>query len=580
MQKNDLAFIALLGALSSLLIPGGCGFAQQRMAVNSAEPKTEDTRILALALPQIDPASVIFEVPAQNSMNEHTRNAYIAELAVPAATNSVINAPLMAVSAIPKQNPDLRNAALPSPPVLDGSVGSQKVPDIAMLPEAPQISPAPTGSETTNPSTGPSPAIPQSWNEAFAEKLKARLASFPRHREDELDAIEKFYTETGFKPIWMEETGYTAKAASARLTLDKANEQGLNADAYRIAPSGNSVAERVESEIAFSQTIIRYTRDARGARINPRRISTLITAEPSLPATYSTLTELSASADAGATLEAFQPQQPGFQALRRKLNEIRSAFPSALKQEQDIIANMERWRWLPRDLGASYVMVNIPEYQLRMVRDGTIVHQTKVIIGKTETPTPIFSHNMEYLIVNPYWNIPPSIALKEMLPRLQRDPYALQNRGFEVVRGGKVVDPASINWSAGVKGIGIRQPPGERNALGYIKFMFPNDHAVYLHDTPSRGLFSNATRAFSHGCIRVFEPFKFAETLLSKSNGISEQKLRAMIGGPERYIYLKEKIPVHLVYFTAFVDDSGQLQTRADVYGHHRRVKTALGFSN
>ncbi|MFG1397676.1 L,D-transpeptidase family protein [Roseixanthobacter pseudopolyaromaticivorans] len=258
-----------------------------------------------------------------------------------------------------------------------------------------------------------------------------------------------------------------------------------------------------------------------------------------------------------------------------------AASAHGVDRTADIIANMERWRWLPRDIGATRVMVNIPEFVVRIYDNDREVHETRVVVGKPETPTPLLSHDMEYVVLNPYWNIPPSIARKEMLPKLQADPYFLARQGMEVVRNGRVVDPGSVNWNAGLGGYSFRQPPGERNALGRIKFMFPNNQSVYLHDTPSKALFARDKRAFSHGCIRVQEPLKFGEVIFNLGLGSTEwtdAKIGKMLGGAERYINLKHHIPVHLVYFTAFVEN-GRLQMREDVYGINEKVKAQLGLS-
>jgi len=188
-----------------------------------------------------------------------------------------------------------------------------------------------------------------------------------------------------------------------------------------------------------------------------------------------------------------------------------------------------------------------------------------VIVGKPTTPTPLFSNAMKFIIVNPDWNVPPSIIRKEFMPHLAQDPDYLSRMGFEVfsVHGHLV----------------IRQPPGDRNALGRIKFMFPNPYSVYLHDTPTRGLFAASKRAFSHGCVRVENPFALAETVLGPDSGWSEEKVKRLVGGGERYIYLPEPLPIHIEYFTAFVDDDGHLQMRDDVYGYTRKVDVALGLA-
>ncbi|GGE38651.1 hypothetical protein GCM10007276_14930 [Agaricicola taiwanensis] len=261
------------------------------------------------------------------------------------------------------------------------------------------------------------------------------------------------------------------------------------------------------------------------------------------------------------------------------LNEEISADPVA-----DILVNMERWRWLPRDLGRRHVFVNIPEFHAWVMEDGSAIHDTRVVVGTPANQTPVFSDAIQFLIVNPYWNVPYSIASKEMLPRLQQDPTYLARQGIEVVhvRGNRrrVLDSTAIDWNnVSLKGLYFRQPPGERNALGNIKFMFPNEHAVYLHDTPSRSLFGRSSRAFSHGCVRVEDPFALAEVLLGVENGWSKEKVKRLIGGSERRINLKTPVPVHLAYFTAFVDDGNTLKTHKDIYGHDSRMRAALGLA-
>ena len=419
---------------------------------------------------------------------------------------------------------------------------------------------------------------PELPDAALAKIIMAKLASARGPFDQQ---IAEAYAGRANRPLWVADGVLTASARSALGPLEKAADFGLKADAYPVRIALDSPEAIAETDLSLTRAMLRYARDARGARINPRRISALITAEPTIPDVASILDTLSKAESAGASLVDFQPQQPGFVALKDKLALLRAGPPEQRaadsRKDAEIVANMERWRWLPRDLGSTYIMVNVPAFELKVIRDGKIIHETKVIVGKPQTPTPIFSHAMEYLIVNPYWNIPPSIALKEMLPQLQRDPYALRRKGFEIVQGGHEVDPAGIDWSSGIRNIRIRQPPGERNALGFIKFMFPNDHAVYLHDTPSRGLFSSAVRAFSHGCVRVFEPFGLAEILLADQSGISARQLRGMIGKGERTIPLQTRIPVHIAYFTEFVDEAGMLQTRPDIYGHSAKVRAALG---
>ncbi len=275
--------------------------------------------------------------------------------------------------------------------------------------------------------------------------------------------------------------------------------------------------------------------------------------------------------------EALQKAVRDFQAQRKlKANGALgpatvAALNASLRQprvnlESEIVANMERWRWLPHDIGASNVLVNVPEYKVRVTKDGVLVHDAKVVVGKPNTPTPIFSDTMAFVVMNPSWNVPQSIIKKEYLPKLANDPDYLARHGFVVTYANGQMQ--------------VRQPPGEDNALGHIKFMFPNNFSVYLHDTSSRSLFTKDKRAFSHGCVRVDNPYKFAEIVMGAENGWTADRVESMVGGNEQRIDLKEKIPVHIAYFTAYVDDDGELKLLDDIYGYDRKVISALGLQS
>ena len=252
------------------------------------------------------------------------------------------------------------------------------------------------------------------------------------------------------------------------------------------------------------------------------------------------------------------------QLTTRTVSALSGGDPARL--EAEIIANMERWRWRARGEAAERIEVNIPDYSVRVFRDNAQFYKAQVIVGKPANPTPVFSNRMQFIEVNPYWNVPDSIIRKEMMPKLAQDPAYLQKLGYEVSKApnGRMI---------------VRQPPGERNALGRIKFMFPNQHAVYLHDTPTRALFANVTRAYSHGCVRLDQPFKFAEVVLGAENGWTEDRVRKLIGGKNQAILLPRMIDIHIGYYTAFVDETGKLQLREDIYGHSARVRAALGLA-
>jgi len=247
----------------------------------------------------------------------------------------------------------------------------------------------------------------------------------------------------------------------------------------------------------------------------------------------------------------------------------------------DIIANMERWRWMPEDLGKFNVFVNIPEFRLTINRDGQVDYTTRIVVGTAKNQTPIFSDNIRHIVVNPYWNVPSSIVNNEIVPKARVNPAYIDGQNMELLYNGQVISPYSVNWPAitGSFPFGVRQRPGPANSLGQIKFLFPNKHDVYLHDTPSKGLFQRAARAFSHGCVRVENPMEFAEHLTANETSISRASLEAMFGPSERWVNPEHQIPVHLAYFTLRVQPDGSIRSFGDVYGHNARLIEALNAS-
>jgi murein L,D-transpeptidase YcbB/YkuD len=245
---------------------------------------------------------------------------------------------------------------------------------------------------------------------------------------------------------------------------------------------------------------------------------------------------------------------------------------------EDIIANMERWRWEPDDFGDFHVFVNIPEFRLAIMDGERLHYTTRVVVGTAQHQTPVFSDLIRHIVVNPYWNVPASIARNEIAPKLAANPYYLDSQNMEMLYGGKVVNAAAIDWSStNVTRFHIRQRPGPSNALGKVKFLFPNQHDVYLHDTPSRSLFARSFRAYSHGCVRVENPMEFADALLAREPEMSAGRLEAMYGPTERWVNLKTKVPVHLSYFTLRVDADGTIRSYGDVYGANRKLIELLG---
>jgi murein L,D-transpeptidase YcbB/YkuD len=397
-------------------------------------------------------------------------------------------------------------------------------------------------------------------------------------------AVDAFYASRGDAPVWLADGHWTPAARAAFERLQQAPDDGLDLRAFRVYSLDHGPdASLALGDTALSEAVAAYALQASGGRIDPSRISRLIGAHAPVVSAAQALDETSKSADADKTLHDYNPQHPGYLALRDKLAEVRAAPELQARVaatergrgvsdaspalgarrnadlEAEILTNMEFWRWLPRELGSDRVVVNIPEFTARLYRDNAVILPIRVITGKPDKPTPLFSDKMEYLVVNPSWNVPQSIIKNEMMPKLD----ALRAQGYDI---------RTINGR-----LTVRQPPGERNALGQIKFIFPNDYAVYMHDTPTRNLFATSRRAYSHGCVRVDQPFKLAEDLLRPERGWTEARLRKMVGKSERRVNLPEPMPIHIVYFTFAVDQGGQAQRFEDIYGYSRKTRELLG---
>ena len=254
------------------------------------------------------------------------------------------------------------------------------------------------------------------------------------------------------------------------------------------------------------------------------------------------------------------------------------------KRIQQITLNLERLRWLPEDIGNRYIIVNITDFGLELFQDDRVVMDMPIVVGKQKQRTSAFSGKMTYIELNPYWNIPKTIAAKEILPNVQKDPAYLAKKKIKVIeyrqRQEKEVDPASIDWSKihpDKLRYSFRQDFGPGNALGRIKFMFPNKFDIYLHDTPERHLFKRTQRTFSHGCIRIAKPIDLAEYLLKNENGWNRKKILAEIGkGKRQTLKLQHPMDVHILYLTAWTDHQGTVQFRNDIYRGDDSLSQAL----
>jgi L,D-transpeptidase YcbB len=433
-------------------------------------------------------------------------------------------------------------------------------------------------------------------------------------------AIASFYAGRAYAPVWVSETGLTDAGRAALSQLKRAREDGLNLSAFplpRDLGSGLDPDAVAEAETIIASAVVAYAAQASGSRVPPSHVSPLIFVKPNVVDPGAALAETATAADPARRLAAFNPPQRGYRALRDELSRLEApgvaqrrprGFGADLDSESPdsesldseslfdpqtdgeprrarralnahivpasaggalsganareraaILANMEMWRWEPRQMGERRIEVNLANFSVAVMDGDRVIHEARVVVGKPETPTPIFSDIMRYVLINPSWRVPDSIIRKEMMAKLG----ALSRRGYEVKTvGGRVT---------------VRQLPGDDNALGRFAFMFPNDHAIYLHDTPSKDLFDEETRAFSHGCIRVQDPESLAVLVLGgESTGWTDERIEAAIGGKERTVFLARPLPIHIEYFTDFVDEFGDLKERPDVYGLIRRVEAIL----
>lgn len=511
-----------------------------------------------------------------------------------------------------------------------------------------------TKAETTNEVTNAVQAAPKAStlsgaDSAVAEKIREQFAAGKFDRilgsKKERAPVESFYAARDFAPLWIADGAMNERAKGAAAFLAAVDADGLDPADYPMPSFKAGEPDALaEAEIKLTDAVLTFARHAQTGRVHYSRISadilyTLVKSEPN-----DVLAKIAGANDVRAALDSFNPQQPGYKALKAKLAEVRNGADvskpviphgQVLKYSKDkkgkevlmedprvpalrqwfgmkaidgdtnydkaladtiakfqkehgiqasgqltaatldaingpkrertldiIIANMERWRWMPRELGQTYVMVNIPDFTLRVVRDQKLVWNTRIVVGKPTQATPITSAEMKYITVNPTWNVPPSIIQNEYLPALQQDPQALERIGLKIEQH---ADGTVRIW----------QPPGERNALGRIRFNFPNKFLVYQHDTPDKHLFAHEKRAYSHGCMRVQDPLKYGEVLLSlvlPNEKYTADRLQKMFGGSEININFPNFLPVHLTYQTAYVNDEGKLVIRDDIYGRDARL--------
>ena len=400
----------------------------------------------------------------------------------------------------------------------------------------------------------------------------------------DLAALQAFYGSSNAAPLWMTDMGLSTRAQSALFEIEKADDWGLDAAAFELPspfdlPAGPD--DQASTEITLDLAILKYARFARGGRLNPRELSGLFDQAASLRDPKIVLMEIAAAKVPDAYLQSLHPQHEQFVRLRQALLRMRSEAAPNSADIRRLIVNMERWRWMPEDLGPLYVWSNTPEFMLYVVKDGSTIFADKTQVGTADDPTPVLSADMTTIVFNPEWIAPSSVLVKSLLPRLRKQNYSiLEKYAFSVSYQGNPVNPTKIDWTrVNIRDFTFTQKPGPKSNLGKVKFLLPNRHDVLLHDTfaARRKVFQRSMRAIGYGCVRMENPQHFAEVLLSEDKGWSATEVSELwehsVNSP---VSLDRKIPVHLTYFTAVVDDTGKVTSFADLYGLDKKLATAL----
>jgi murein L,D-transpeptidase YcbB/YkuD len=402
-----------------------------------------------------------------------------------------------------------------------------------------------------------------------------------------LKALESFYETHHDAPVWITESGFSTNAQTLIAEIGKASDWGLDVRAFDV-PNADGLPSTPEkqaaAELKLDKAILKYARFAQGGRLTPSRISNLFDQRPSLRDPKTVLADLAAADAPSDILVSLHPQHEQFKRLQAAL--VKARANNNTRDIQLIAINMERWRWMPRQLGPLHVWNNVPEFNTRVVKNGRNIYQEKTIVGQLKYATPFFSASMRDIVVHPDWTLPPTILNEDIAPNLQKpktlfgqsNTAILRRHKIRVSLKGQPINPDEVDWNkVSIHKYTFTQPSGPTNVLGQFKFNFPNKHAIYMHDTPQRDLFGERVRTFSHGCIRVHQPARLAALLLAEDQGWSAAKINALVAqGENKVIALRRPVPVHLTYFTLTVGEDGRLQTFADIYGLDGRMAPKL----
>jgi murein L,D-transpeptidase YcbB/YkuD len=392
---------------------------------------------------------------------------------------------------------------------------------------------------------------------------------------DQWEHVQKLYKGYGNAPLWVDEDGLLEPRADALVdALVQSTGDAIDIDAYPLAElvmvldtieraKDPTAVQWARTDLLLTTAYVSLAEDLLTGQIDPRTVGQSWHIDPQEERVDSAITLALRGKDMAAEFARMRPQEYDYEMLRQRLADYRklasadSAADSTKKRLLQIAANLERYRWLPRTLGNKYILVNVPAFKLEGFEGGEKTIEMKVIVGEEYQgrTTPVFSDKMEYVVFRPYWNVTPTIAATELFPKFAAE--------------GMPADYETYTENGELR---LRQKPGEKNSLGLVKFLFPNDFNIYLHDTPYDKLFEKDVRAFSHGCIRLEKPAELAVWVLGWDRSRVDA---AMHGANNRTVTLKEKIPVYITYMTAYVRE-GNLTFEDDLYGRDTRLVQAV----
>jgi L,D-transpeptidase YcbB len=476
-------------------------------------------------------------------------------------------------------------------------------PDPLAPPEIDKPAPAAPGAPAQTRETKPTDEI-----DPIVAMVRQRLAlALPARagtgdREDHAALVEFYAGAT--EPVWVGKDGLSHRGTQASGEIRSADDWGLQAAAFDLPAAlpwdQASLEQLADAEIKLGVAVLKYARHARGGRVEPRSVHRIFDQKPTIYDPRTLISAIAAADASDAYLRDLHPKHPQFEKLRQVLLAARfmkgeyassPSINSATRSDSEVqrlIVNMERWRWMPVNLGEFYVWDSVPEQMTMVLHKDKQVLAEKIVVGKPSSPTPIFTADMLFVIFRPSWGVPPGMKVHELWPQLKNAgggwffssgaSAVLKGHDLIVTQDGRSVNPDSINWNnVDIRHYEFTQPPGPKNLLGGVKFRFPNKHDVYMHDTPERHLFGGGMgqRVFSHGCMRVQNPIRLAEVLLANDKGWDKDKVAEYMrrGGEIR---LTTPIPVHITYFTAWVGDDGKVAARPDVYAMDSRTASAL----